>query len=227
MKTAVISGASSGIGLAIAKKLIKEGISVVGLARDFSKTEFDDINFQKLEIDLRKMQEIEALVQKIQNVDILVNNAGVGYFDLLGNLSNEQIQEMVETNLLGTIYLTQACLKKLVQSEGTIVNIASESALKGEKFGSVYCATKFAIRGFSESLLAELRKKNVRVTCLNPGMVQSSFFDNKNFQPENTEGRYLLPEDVAESVWQVVNLRKGVVMPEINLMPQIKSITKK
>lgn len=224
MKTAIITGASTGIGLAITQKFIQEGMKVIGLARDFSKTKFENSNFQKIELDLRKKVEVDMLTAKIKNVDILVNNAGVGYFDLLEKISEDEIQEMVETNLLGLIFLTQKLIPQLKKGKGDIINIASESALTGRKFGTVYCATKFALRGFSESLADELRRNNVRVTCLNPGMVKSSFFNNKNFQPEDKNGCYLLPEDVAESVWQIINLRKGIVIPEISLMPQVKSI---
>lgn len=227
MQTVLISGASKGIGLAITQKLIQEGMFVYGLARDFSKTEFKNPNFKSIECDLRNLKEIEFKTKEIKELDVLINNAGVGFFETLDKLKIEQIQEMLETNLMATISLTKLFLNHLKKSEGKILNISSESGLKGEKFGTIYCATKFAIRGFSESLLAELRKDNIQVSCLFPGMVQSSFFEDKSFQPEQKDGAYLTPEDVAETVWQILNLRKGILMPEVVLSPQRKSIIHK
>lgn len=227
MQKAIVSGASTGIGLAIIQKLTQEGIEVFGLARDFQKTHFKNKNFHQIQCDLRNVKQIQKLSSQIPEVDILINNAGVGYFDYLEKLSEFQILEMLETNLAGMIFLTQTFLPKLKKSEGQILNIASESALKGEKLGTVYCATKFGVRGFSEALFAELRKERVRVTCLNPGMVKSSFFDSKNFMPENRPGCYLLPEDIAETVWQIISLPKGSIIKELEISPQLKSIIKK
>ena len=102
--------------------------------------------------------------------------------------------------------------------------MGSEAALAGTAQGSLYCAAKFALRGLAQALRAECARAGIRVTLVNPGMVQSPFFDELDFRPGPASDNYILPEDVAEVIVQALTARDGTVLDEINLSPQKKVI---
>ena len=110
---------------------------------------------------------------------------------------------------------------------GHLIFTGSEAALTGTQKGSLYCAAKFALRGFAQALRAETARSGLRVTLINPGMVQSPFFDELDFQPGDDADNYILPEDVAEVITQALMARDGTVIDEINLSPQKKVRTSK
>ena len=222
----LITGASSGIGLAISKKLLQEGHTVIGLARDFKKCEFVHEHFQQVAIDLSDSAEIENRVPKLiksldQPLRALVNNAGIGKMGYLEQLSVSDIRESVDTNFLSHVLVTKAALPLMKQQTCTsdVVFLGSEAALSGAQQGSIYCATKFALRGFAQSLRQECAKSSVRITLVNPGAVRSNFFDNLNFEPGDSPDNAIEPDDVAKVVSDVINMRAGTVVDEINLSP--------
>ena len=106
------------------------------------------------------------------------------------------------------------------QGSGDVIFIGSEAALEGKRKGSIYCAGKFALRGFSQALRDECSTGNIRVSIVNPGMVNTNFFTDLNFKPGEDSCEHIEPEDVAEAVAMVLNSRKGTVFDEINLSPQ-------
>lgn len=225
MKTALVTGASKGIGLAISKQLINDGYLVYGVGR--TEPNFDHPNFHFIQMDLLKTETFELISETIPKLDVLINNAGVGYFRPLENLRESEIEEMIDLNLKVPVLLTKCFIPKLKESNGHVINIGSQSALVGEKLGTAYCASKFGLRGFSESLFAECRKQEIKVTMINPGMVKSSFFDDKDFAPEDNEICYVLPEDVAEIVSDILQMRTGSVVKEISVFPQKSAIQSK
>ena len=100
-----------------------------------------------------------------------------------------------------------------------LIFIGSEAALVGSRKGSIYCASKFALRGFSQALRDECAKSSVRVSLINPGMVKTDFFQTLTFKPGEHESQHLLAEDVADAVSYIINARKGIIIDEINLNP--------
>jgi len=110
---------------------------------------------------------------------------------------------------------------------GDIVFIGSEAALQGSKNGAIYCASKFALRGFAQSLRAECAKGGVRISTINPGMVQTSFFESLDFQPGEEPANYIEPSDVSDVVKLILTARPGTVFDEINLSPLKKVIRSK
>ena len=111
------------------------------------------------------------------------------------------------------------------KNRGDVIFIGSEAALEGGKKGSLYCATKFGLRGFSQSIRQESANKNIRVTLINPGMVRTSFFDDLNFQPGDDEENAIEPTDIADIIINILSMRSGTVVDEINLTPQKKVIS--
>jgi len=227
MKTAIVTGASKGIGLAISKKLLEKGWQVIGIAREF--TESLSSSFIPYPIDLTKIRDLPAafkkLLEQYPEVDALICNAGRGIFGSLEQLSFEDISSAVSLNFLSHTYLVKTFLPSLKKkNRGHVVFIGSEAALQGKKEGSIYCATKFALRGFSQSLREECATSNIRVSLINPGMVQTNFFDALYFTPGTDPLEHIFPEDVAEATIFLLDLREGTVVDELNLSPQKKKI---
>jgi len=220
----VVTGASSGIGLAIARRLVADGHDVVGMARDFSKTAYSHERFQTVVADLADLETLPDRLQRLMgdhpDISGAVLCAGRGHFGNLEEFSYVQIRELVDLNLISQIYFARALLPHFKRLEcSDLVLLGSEAALSGGRKGAVYCATKFALRGLAQALREECARRGVRVTLINPGMVQTPFFDQLSFRPGGSPENFVLPEDVASAVSLVVNARPGTVYDEINLSP--------
>jgi 3-hydroxy acid dehydrogenase/malonic semialdehyde reductase len=223
-RTALITGASSGIGAAIATALLREHWRVVGIARNFSKFAPDgDFHPESLDLaDLDDLPErLSVLSARHPAVDAVILGAGQGRFGSLEEFSYAQIRALTDLNFTSQAYVVRAFLPLLKRrGGGNLVFIGSEAALRGSRKGSVYCAGKFALRGFAQALREECGKSGVRVAVINPGMVKTPFFDGLDFEPGADESHYLTPEDVAEAALLVLNARASAVIDEINLSPR-------
>jgi len=205
-KFVVISGASSGIGLALAQQLLDAGYSVLGLARDFSKSGLVHENFTGVAVDL---SDIDRLPERLAGiiaglklpVSALINNAGLGKMGFLEQLSVQDMRLVMDVNFMSHAVITKAFLPAMKQHQhGDIIFIGSEAALQGARQGSIYCASKFAIRGFAQSLRAECGKANVRVTLINPGAVRTPFFADLAFAPGESADNAIEAGDIADAV---------------------------
>jgi NADP-dependent 3-hydroxy acid dehydrogenase YdfG len=231
-RTILVTGASSGMGRAIARNLLAQGHDVIGISRDCSKFKTPLANFHPAQIDLGLLQELpkkmRELEQHFPDLDAVIFSAGVGQFGSLEEFSYDQIQALMTVNFTSPAFITRALLPLLKQkSRSDLIYIGSEAAVKGSRKGSIYCASKFALRGFTQALREECSKDNVRVCLINPGMVKTPFFDRLSFAPGDDENNYLIPEDVAEAVSYVINSRVQAVIDEINLNPATKVVKKK
>lgn len=218
-QTAVITGASSGIGLAVARKLHEKNVAVMGVARDFSNT--DTTGFEFLELDLSKLDDLPAQLSTLKLVpNVLVLNAGYGRFGGIEQFSHQQIRELVDTNLVSNLFLVKHFLPAMkAEGGGDIVIVGSESALQGARAGAVYCATKFAMRGLAQSLRADCSNADIRVILVNPGPVDSDFFDDLNFAPQSGPEFSIAPAAVAQAIVDVLAQPRNVVCEEINMQP--------
>jgi NADP-dependent 3-hydroxy acid dehydrogenase YdfG len=200
-KVAIVTGVSKGIGEALCKALLAEGCMVYGLG--MNAPPIQDQNLQFIPTDIRSFAAVESAIQTIvkqeQHVHILINNAGLGYFANVEDLPLEQWDQMFQTNINGMFYtckLTVPVMKQ--QGIGHIVNISSTAGLEGMPMVSGYCATKWAVKGFSESLWRELRDHKIKVTCVYPGSVKTDFF--RNSPGIQAHDYMLMPSDVAELI---------------------------
>ena len=230
MNKVLITGASSGIGFATAQQLISQGCAVTGLARDFAKTE--EIGMQTLELDLAQLDKLASRLKTDpllnQNFDCLVLNAGYGSFGGLEQFSHAQIRHLLDTNLVSNLYLLKHYLPEFKNRGGIdIVIIGSESALNGAKQGAVYCASKFAIRGLAQSLRADCAGSDIRVMLVNPGPVDSDFFDDLNFTPKPGEEFVISSQNIADAISSGLQQPRNVVIDEINIQPIKRSFQKK
>ena len=226
----LVTGASRGIGRAIAETLIQEGATVIGIARNFSTWNEPPENFLSLQLDLTRLSELPAAIKTLagQHSDIngIVFNAGEGRFGSLEEFSPTQIQHLVDLNLTSQILLARELLPNMKRrGKGDLIFMGSEAALSGSRKGAVYCATKFALRGFAQSLREECSNSGVRSTIINPGMVKTGFFDPLSFEPGDADENYILPQDVADAVLTVLSARPGTCFDEINLSP-LKTVIK-
>lgn len=229
MDTAIITGASSGIGLETSKTLIKLGYKVYGFGRAFSKSNYNNENFIKVKCDLLNINTLCDKIKEIKKnnlVKVLINNAGVGYFGPHEELNPKKIHEIVTVNLEVPLILCQLLLRDLKKHEGYIINISSITAKKSSPIGCAYGATKAALTHFSNSLFDETRKYGVKVTSIHPDMTKSNFYRNANFKEDDDINAYLNPEEVANAVYMVLTQRKGLVMSDITLVPQKHKIKK-
>ena len=222
---AVISGASSGIGLAITRTLLDAGYAVTGLARSFAKTGLSHPKFKGIEIDLAKLDALPAaLAQIAENLDspvtALINNAGIGKMGYLEQLSIRDMRLVMDLNFMSHAIVTKTFLPGMKQRQrGDVIFLGSEAALQGARQGSIYCASKFALRGFAQSLREECSKSQVRVTMINPGAVRTAFFQDLSFEPGAAADNAIDPLDIATAVLTVLQARPGTVFDEINLTP--------
>lgn len=228
MKTAIVTGASSGIGRAITKILLEEGYLVYGFGRHFRDSD-DSERLKKYEFDLKDVQKLITEVNKIQKcqkVNLLINNAGVGYFAPHEELNTAKIHEMVSVNLEIPMLLTQMLLRDLKKNKGTIINISSITAKKSNTHGCVYGATKAGLSNFSQSLFDETRKYGVKVVTIHPDMSKTDFYRNADFDVGITEDTYMNPEEIADMVKWVLEKRDGIVVTDLTVRPQYHKLTK-
>ncbi len=226
----LITGASSGIGLALAKHFLQIDCYVVGIARDFTETDCDGLRQVKLDLsDTKKLPDHLKQNALLNNdFDTLVLNAGVGRFGGLEQFSHAQIEQLINTNLVSNLFLLKHYLPQFKQQGGKdIILIGSESALQGAKQGTVYCASKFAIRGLAQSLRADCANADIRVVLVNPGAVDTDFFDDLNFEPQTGNEFALEPESVAKAIHNALAMPRNSVIEEINIQPIKRSFQKK
>ncbi len=230
MKVAIVTGASSGIGLQISKSLIKLEYKVYGIGRDFSKTNFKNDKFIPIICNVMNTNDLCDKVKEIrknEKVYILVNNAGVGYFGLHEELNADKIHQMVSTNLEAPLIITQLLLRDLKKNSGFIINISSITAKKSSTYGCAYAATKAGLTHFSNSLFDEARKYGVKVVAIHPDMTKSNFYRNANFKEGDIPESYLKTEEIANAIEMVLSQREGMVITDITLKPQKHRIKRK
>ena len=150
-------------------------------------------------------------------IDVLINNAGIGVFPVLGEITETDLLTVYNTNVFGLALLTQEIVPLFkAQQSGNIINIGSTASLKGFARGSVYAASKFAVRGMTQSWQAELRKDNIRVSLVNPSEVTTAFADTARIE-RSEESNKLGSEDIAQTILSVVELRDKGFVPEVTV----------
>lgn len=210
-KTAVITGASSGIGRAAALEFARLGANLVLAARRAELLEEVAVQCRQAGVqcttfvaDVSHRDQCIRLIEAAGRVDILVNNAGFAIFDSIEHAKADDLQQMMETNYFGAVWCTQAVLPSmLARHDGVIVNVASIAGLMGYARMGGYCATKFAMIGFSEALRDEVIGHGVRVAMVCPGTVETHFFQKAERGKMPAASRLILalkPERVARAI---------------------------
>jgi NAD(P)-dependent dehydrogenase (short-subunit alcohol dehydrogenase family) len=229
-KTALVTGGSRGIGLAIAQKLGKMGARVAICARDTHRLENaanelkrSGIRALGMHADVTLASDVELLVQKTQTslgaVDILVNNAGIGYFGPVQVATEAVWDSVLDTNLKGVFLLTRAVAAGMMERRsGHIINIASLAGKNSFPGGAVYCASKWGLLGFTYSAAEDLRAYGIRVSAVCPGSVVTEFGPHTG----KDVNKMLKPEDVAHVVAMLVTQAPQSFVSEISMRPTQK-----
>ena len=226
-KNIIVTGSSSGIGLSITKALLKNNANVFGVSR--RNPSLSNKNYHHIQFDLSNIEtEYERLSSFIKEkpIDGLISNAGSGKLDSLENFSPKQISEFIKLNLNSHIIITRLLLPYLkMNNNGFLIYIGSEASYKVGKYGSIYSACKFGLRGFVRSIRIETSLNNIKVTQINPGIVKTPFYNNLKISPGKEHDEFIEPNDISDLIIDVLKMRKGTVIDEINLTSQKKIVT--
>lgn len=227
-KKAIITGASRGIGRAVALALAKEGVHLGLIARteaDLEKivaeVKDDNVEVAIAAADVGSQAEVDAAVAKLTEelgtVDILINNAGISKFGGFLELEVAEWEKIIQVNLLGVYYVTRAVLPTMIEHQsGDIINISSTAGEKGGPITSAYSASKAGLLGLTESLAMEVRKSNIRVSALTPSTVVTDLSINEGLVSGDEED-VLMPEDLAELIVAQLKLNKRVFLKSAGL----------
>lgn len=226
-KKALITGASSGIGLAITQLLLENDYGVTGISRR-ADTATEHPAFTALPLDLANSADIDqalkALLKKNQ-FDCFIHAAGYGEFGSIEQFSIHQIERAIQVNLTSALILCRQLVPTFrANKSGRMIFIGSESSLSAGRKGALYSAAKFGLRGFCQSLREDCASDGIQVSLVNPGMVRSPFFDRLAFAPADRCENAIEPEQVAELVWHILSSADNLVYDEIQLTPRVKSI---
>lgn len=233
----LVTGASSGIGLAIVECLLGEGAEVTAIARRSTEPALLNDNsvssrLTGIRCDLANFSELETVMKELTGSRIELDGAvfchGYGDFGSLEEFSVARIVSLVNTNLISHMLVARHIVPHLKRrGGGDLVFMGSESGVRGGKMGAVYSATKHAINGFAESLRAEGVASNLRVGVINPGTVDSGFFDRLDFGPGDVRENAIDPDDVAQMVATILKMPQGTVIDKVNLTPLKRVLRKK
>ena len=229
-KTAVVTGASKGIGYAVAEALLKNGANVFICGRDESDLARaverlrEHGRIEQSVCDVRSEEQVKAMLARCMDsfggVDVLVNNAGVGYFEkTVEELSGEEFRQTLETNLFGVFYACHHSIPLMkARGAGYIINISSLAGQNAHPRMAAYNASKFGLNGFSEALMQEVRHDNIKVSYICPGSVNTSFGGDT---PNVEKAWQLQPVDVAEVIVDLLRFEKRALPSKIEIRPSV------
>jgi short-subunit dehydrogenase len=209
MNAIIITGAGSGLGKELALLFSQNNLHILLVGRSQDKLQSVKVEIEQLggkadvvQADIRSYQEVSTKIKELSehySLQGVVNNAGVGYFGPFVKMEENEIIEMTETNILGTIYVTKATLPILEQqNSGFVMNIISTAGLRGKVNEAVYVASKFAVRGFTESLQKEYENSNIKFTPVFMGGMDTPFWENSDHIKDPS--RLRSPKEIAKII---------------------------
>lgn len=232
MKTVLITGASSGIGLATGLRLSSEEFQVYGIGRTFDESLPYPENFHRFSCDITNTKALSKTLLDIRTLlpepspDIIIHSAGLGLYGLQETLHATDLQAVIRTNLEAPILITTEFLGFMKQRKsGHIIFLSSVTAKKTNTYGCAYGATKAGILSFANSLFEEVRKNNIKVTTLLPDMTQTKLYRNADFTADETA--CIFPEDIADTISYVLSCGEHFNVTELTIQPQKHRIKKK
>ncbi|WKS96114.1 SDR family oxidoreductase [Riemerella columbina] len=228
-KVAYITGGTKGIGFGIAKILLSAGMKIAISGRNEADAiqaakalSDDESKVLGLGSNVKNIQDEIAAVEKIKahfgRLDVVVANAGLGHFKPVDELSVEEWQEMIDTNLSGVFYTLKASVEALKQSQGYFISISSLAGINFFEKGAGYNASKFGVVGFTQAAMLDLRKYNIKVTTIMPGSVASHFDQH---QPSEEDHWKIQPEDIGQVVLDLLKLNPRTLPSKIELRPTL------
>jgi 3-oxoacyl-[acyl-carrier protein] reductase len=229
-QNALITGASRGIGLAIAHRLGQMGARIAICARDARNLELASANLSRegiqnfaIAADVSRADQVSALIEKVTKqlgaLDILVNNAGIGRFAPVHQFTEADWDSMLDTNLKGVFLVSRAVIPAMIsRGHGHIINISSLAGKNSFAGGSVYCASKWGLLGLTYSMAEDLRSHGIRVAAICPGSVNTDFSPHEG----KSAAKMLQPDDVAHAVAMILTEAPQSFISEVLLRPTQK-----
>lgn len=228
---AVITGATKGIGLAIAQKFVDKGFNVAICSRnedDLARAKSDllsineNITVLTYKADVSHKPEVKAFAQFCLNgfekVDVLVNNAGVFFPGMIMEEEEGALEKMVETNLYSAYHMSRQIVPTMQKAKsGYVINMASIASFMAYPNGGSYSISKFALKGFSQVLREELKEDGIKVTTVMPGATWSNSWAGVDLP----ESRLMKASDIAETVWSIFEMSPAAVLEEVIIRPQL------
>lgn len=225
---AYITGGSKGIGLGIAEAMLKANMKVAISGRNQSALDeaakqlatIGSGEFLTIQSDVRKQEDESQAIQQVLDewgqLDVCIANAGVGYFGSIEDMSSEQWNSVIDTNLTGVFHTTKASIPALKASEGYLITIASLAGTNFFKGGAAYNASKFGLVGFSQAIMLDLRAHGIKVTTIMPGSVATHFNDHT---PNEADAWKIQPEDIGQMVMDLLAMNPRTLPSKIEVRP--------
>lgn len=229
-KIALVTGASRGIGLAISQMLVGMGYTVYGVSRNPENCNYQNEFFHLVPCDLTNAKELQLFIDRFpekKEINLLVHSAGLAYFAPVEELSSDKIREMVNLLTTAPMLLTSQFTRFLKQNHGRIIFIGSVAGKEISPWGNVYASLKAGIHHFARELFAELRKFGVKVHLVIPDITKTDFYNHLNFEPDEDPNSYLLPNQIAEVIGELIDDQRNWVVPEIQISPELFKIKRK
>lgn len=226
-KVAYITGGSKGIGLGIAKALFEEGARVAISGRNFDAVKAaaqtisnDESKVLAVQADVRDAQSeaaaVQQVIQKFGAINVVVANAGIGIFSPIDTLKEEDWKATIDTNLTGVFNTVKASMDALKSSKGYIITVASLAGANFFEAGAAYNASKFGLVGFTQAIMLDLRKYDIKVTTIMPGSVATEF---NNHKPTDADAWKIQPEDIGQLVVDLLNMHPRTLPSKIEVRP--------
>ena len=238
-KVALITGGTKGIGYGIAESLLQQGINVAitGRKAETAKQAAEKLNNAKnntgkaigIEADVRSYESqqnaLNQVIEQLGNVDIVIANAGLGHFGSVEDLTVEQWQQTIDTNLTGVFYTLKASVDSLKKQKGYFITISSLAGTNFFAGGAAYNASKFGLTGFTQAAMLDLRKHDVKVSTIMPGSVSTHF--NGNEPTEGDEAWKIQIEDIGKLVVDLLTMHPRTLPSKIEVRPTVPPSAKK
>lgn len=229
-KVILVTGASSGLGLHFSRTLVDKGATVFGLARSTDK--LSDLknelgeHFRPITCDVRKEEDVDRAFSEVEGrsgrLDVLINNAGLGRHGEVAQLSTEDWDVQMETNVRGVFLCSRRAIPIMAGQNkesgfgGYIINIASIAGLLGKPRLASYNASKFAVRGFSEALMKEVRNDGIKVTCVYPGSIATNFGSGSG---GGLSPNAMTPSDISSTIVHLLQTDDNYLISELVMRP--------
>lgn len=219
-KKVIVTGSSKGIGAEVVKLLISKGCKVVGWSR--SSSGYTNSNYHEFMLDISDEEAVDSYYKKstefLGGIDIIINNAGFGQFAKIEECDSDTWRKMFDVNVNGLFYLTKRAVKDMkINQSGHIINVSSIAGTTGIEQASGYCGTKHAVRGISHSIYKEVKKDNIKVSCVYPGSVNTHFFDE--MQSTKANDSMLHADDVAKLFIQLLETPDNFNTLDVEIRP--------
>ena len=227
-KVAFITGGSKGIGFGVARALMEQGMKVAITSRSSENAQQATKKLMKevkgealgLEADVRNFESQKNAVNKVLDkwgqLDVLIANAGIGHYGSIEDLTIEQWQETIDTNLTGVFYSVKASLDALKKNEGYFISISSLAGTNFFAGGSAYNASKFGVTGFTQAVMLDLRQKGINVSTIMPGSVSTYFNGN---EPSDKDAWKIQIDDLGELVVDLLKMNKRALPSKVEIRP--------